>query len=202
MPHLKLTRLRGRGTRLRLFSLKFDRDMFAVRWVTLGLRVDVNCAPKGSMLSMVPFASFTIGGNWVINADTLKTIAPGVACSEVQARFLTLDARNVSLQPRGILARGSFAQLTSTAKMGDGVVNGWTTCDTSTDFCTIFRVFTHCKRLTIGRFLPWMCLVKLCMVVIWVKQQFCVRVRFASSADRGVAMQGARLSWTAAQWIR
>ena len=57
---------------------KLDRDMFAVRWVTLGLRVDVNCAPKGLMMSMVPLASFTIGGNWVINADTLKTIAPGV----------------------------------------------------------------------------------------------------------------------------
>ena len=34
---------------------KLDRDMFAVRWVTLGLRDDVNCAPKGLMMSMVPF---------------------------------------------------------------------------------------------------------------------------------------------------
>ena len=80
---------------------KLDRDMFAVRWVTLGLRVDVNCALKGLMMSMVPLASFTIGGNSVINADTLKTIAPSVDCSEVQARFN-------DLQPRGILARGSF----------------------------------------------------------------------------------------------
>ena len=31
---------------------------------------------KGLMMSMVPFASFTFGGNWVINADALKTIAP------------------------------------------------------------------------------------------------------------------------------
>ena len=66
---------------------KLDRDMFAVRWVTLGLRVDVNCAEKGLMVSMVSLASFTVGGTWVINADTLKTIAPSVDCSEVQARF-------------------------------------------------------------------------------------------------------------------
>ena len=94
---------------------------------------------------------------------------------------MTLDARSVSLQPRGISARGSFAQLISNAKMGDGVANGWTIFDTSTDFCTTFRVFTLCKRLTTGRILPWMCLVIVCMVVIWVKQPFCVRVRFASS---------------------
>ena len=66
---------------------KLDRDKFAVRWVTLGLRVDVNCAQTGLMVSMVPLASFTKGGTWVINADTLKLIAPGVDCSEVQARF-------------------------------------------------------------------------------------------------------------------
>ena len=35
---------------------KLDRDMFEVRWVTLGLRVDVNYAPKG-LMSMVPLAS-------------------------------------------------------------------------------------------------------------------------------------------------
>ena len=62
---------------------RLDRDMFAVRWVTLGLRVDVNCAQKWLMVSIVPFASFTIGGTWVINADTLKTIAPIVDCLEV-----------------------------------------------------------------------------------------------------------------------
>ena len=39
------------------------------------------------MVSMVPLASFTIGGTWVINADTLKMGAPSVDCSEVQARF-------------------------------------------------------------------------------------------------------------------
>ena len=27
-------------------------------------------------------------GTWVINADTLKTMAPSVDCSEVQARFI------------------------------------------------------------------------------------------------------------------
>ena len=27
-----------------------------------------------------------------------------------------------------------FAQLTSTVKMGAGVVSGWTVCDTNTDF--------------------------------------------------------------------
>ena len=68
---------------------------------------------------------------------------------------MTLDAGSVSLQPRGILARGFFAQLLSTVKMGDGVVSGWTICDTSTDF----HVFTLCKRLTIGQLLPWMCLL-------------------------------------------
>ena len=45
------------------------------------------CQLKGLMMSMVPLASFTKGGNWVINDDTLKTIAPSVDCSEVQARF-------------------------------------------------------------------------------------------------------------------
>ena len=66
---------------------KLDRDMFTVRWVTLGLRVDVNCAQTGLMVSMVPLASFTFGGTWVINADTLKMIAPSVDCSDVQTRF-------------------------------------------------------------------------------------------------------------------
>ena len=92
---------------------------------------------------------------------------------------MTLDARSVSLQPRGILARGSCAQLISTAKMGDGAVSGWTICDTSTDFCMSFRVFTLYKRLAIRQFLPWMCLVMLCMFVIWVKQPFCARVRLS-----------------------
>ena len=72
---------------------------------------------------------------------------------------MTLDAESVPLQPCGILVRGSFAQLISIEKMGNGVVNGWTICNTSTDFCTTFHVFTLCKRLTIGRFLPWMRLV-------------------------------------------
>ena len=111
---------------------------------------------------------------------------------------MTLDARSVSLQPRGILVRGSCAHLISIAKMGEVVVNGWTICDTSTDFCMTFSIFMLYKRLTTGRFLPRMCLVILCMVVIWVKQPICVRVRFASSADRGSAMQGARLPW----WVQ
>ena len=33
------------------------------------------------------------------------------------------------------------------------------------------------------------------MVVIWLKLSFCARVRFVSSADPGLAMQSARLSW-------
>ena len=49
---------------------------------------------------------------------------------------------SLSLQPRGILVRGSFAQLFSIEKMGNGVVNSWTICNTSTDFCTTFHVFT------------------------------------------------------------
>ena len=39
------------------------------------------------MVSMVPFASFGIGGNSVINAETLKAITLSFDCSEVQARF-------------------------------------------------------------------------------------------------------------------
>ena len=35
---------------------KLDRDLFEVRWVTLGFCVDVNSAPKGVMMSMVPLA--------------------------------------------------------------------------------------------------------------------------------------------------
>ena len=77
-----------------------------------------------------------------------------------------VDVDPVFLQPRGFLARGSFAQLISTVKMGAGIVSGWTICDTSTDFCMIIHVSMPCKRLTIGRFLPWKCLVTLYMVVI------------------------------------
>ena len=58
---------------------------------------------------------------------------------------MTLDVESVSLQPRG-----SFAQLISIEKMGNGVVNGWTIYNTSTDFCTTFYVFMLYKRLTIG----------------------------------------------------
>ena len=108
---------------------------------------------------------------------------------------MTLDAGSVSLQPRGILVSGSFCTTNLKRENGRCVVSGWTICDTSADFCMTFRVFTLCKRLTIGQFLPWMCLVILCLVVIWAKLSFCARVRFVNSADPGLAMQGARLSW-------
>ena len=45
---------------------KLDRDVFTVRWVTLGLRVEVNCAQKVLMVSMVQLASFTIGGSRIV----------------------------------------------------------------------------------------------------------------------------------------
>ena len=106
-----------------------------------------------------------------------------------------VDVDPVFLQPRGFSARGSFAQLISTVKMGTGVVSGWTFCDTSTDFCTISCVSMLYKRLTTGRFLPWTCLVTLYVVVIWVKQPFCVLDRLANFAVRGKAMKGSRLSW-------
>ena len=86
VAHLRLFRLRGRVVTTMKEHAKLDRDTFAVRRVTLGLRVDVSCAPEGLMMSMVLLASFTTGGNWVINADTLKTIVPSVDCSAVQAR--------------------------------------------------------------------------------------------------------------------
>ena len=64
-----------------------ERDVFDVRWVTLGLRVDVNCAPRGVPMSVVPSVSFTIGGTWVINAETLKKLALLVDFMALQAQF-------------------------------------------------------------------------------------------------------------------
>ena len=39
-----------------------DAETFDFRWVTMGLRVDVNCAARGVMPSTSQLASFTIGG--------------------------------------------------------------------------------------------------------------------------------------------
>ena len=95
------------------------------------------------------------------------------------------DEDPVSLQPRRVLARGSFARLISIAKIVDGVVSGWTIYNTSTDFCTISFVSLLYKRLTISRFPGRMCLVTSFMVVIWVKQPFCVTDRLASFVVHG-----------------
>ena len=54
---------------------------------------------------------------------------------------MTLDAGSVSLQPRGILGPWLFCTINLNRENGDGVVSGWTTCDTSTYFCMTFRVF-------------------------------------------------------------
>ena len=64
-----------------------DAKTFDVRWVTMGLRVDVNCAPRGMLPSMSQLASFTKGGTWKLNADVLKHIAPLVDHSVLQERF-------------------------------------------------------------------------------------------------------------------
>ena len=64
VPHFRLIRLKRPWNKaLAIFftimteHAKLDRDMFAGPWVTQGLRVDVNCAPKRLTVSMVPFAS-------------------------------------------------------------------------------------------------------------------------------------------------
>ena len=71
MPHLRLPWNTSSAVSCAIMKkhAKLDRDMFAARWVTLGLRVDVNCAPKGLMMSMVLFFY------WLINENTLETIA-------------------------------------------------------------------------------------------------------------------------------
>ena len=58
---------------------------------------------------------------------------------------MTVNAETSFFGHTSVLARVSCAQLISTAKMGDGVVSGWTICDTNTDFCMIFRVFSFYK---------------------------------------------------------
>ena len=64
-----------------------DAATFNVRWVTMGLRVDVNCAPRGVLPSMSQLASFTIGGTWKLNAEVLKHIAPLVDPCVLQEHF-------------------------------------------------------------------------------------------------------------------
>ena len=66
---------------------KLGAEMFDVKLVTLGLRVEVNCAPRGMMPSMSQLASFTIGGTWKSNEDVLKHIATLVNASVLQERF-------------------------------------------------------------------------------------------------------------------
>ena len=69
---------------------KFDRDMFKVRWVTVGLRVDVNCAQTVLMVSMVPLASFSLRWHLGDQCGYLEKRSRPVLivdCSEVQARF-------------------------------------------------------------------------------------------------------------------
>ena len=53
----------------------------------MGLRVDVNCAPRGMLPSMSLLASFTSGVTWKLNAEVLKHIAPLVDPSVLQERF-------------------------------------------------------------------------------------------------------------------
>ena len=93
---------------------------------------------------------------------------------------------------RSTLDRGSFAQLTSIVTVVTGVVNGWTMCDTDALVCTIFFVFTPCKKLTTGRLLRWRLEITLFMVEIVERQPFCVRVRSVSFALLG----DARPSWS------
>ena len=64
-----------------------DAKNFDIRWVTMGVRVDVNCSPPGIMPSMSQLASFTIGGVWKLNSDVLKRIALLVVHSVLQERF-------------------------------------------------------------------------------------------------------------------
>ena len=54
---------------------------------------------------------------------------------------MIVDVIHVFPQPRGSLARGSFAQLISIVKMGAGVVSGWTICYTCAVFLHDFPCF-------------------------------------------------------------
>ena len=64
-----------------------DAETFDVRGVSMGLRVDVNCAPRGMLPSMSLLASFTTGGTCKLNADVLKHVAPFADFSVLQERF-------------------------------------------------------------------------------------------------------------------
>ena len=71
MPHLRMIWFKRPWNKVSaIFSTimkehaKIDLVVFAVRWVTLGLRVDVNCAPKGFVVSMVPFVFL-----WLLKQD-------------------------------------------------------------------------------------------------------------------------------------
>ena len=108
---------------------------------------------------------------------------------------MTRDARKHEHNPRDSLDRGSFARLTPIVKMVTGAVSGWTTCDTSTVFCTTFLVFTLCKRSTIGRHLRWMCLGLPCTVVIMGEQPFCAHEKSTSFVAHALTMRDAPPSW-------
>ena len=58
-----------------------------VKWVTMGVRVEVNCTPGGVLPTMSQLASFNIWSIWKINEDVLKKIAPAISHSGLQDRF-------------------------------------------------------------------------------------------------------------------
>ena len=62
-------------------------ERFEIKWVTLGVRVEVNCKPGSVTLTMSPIASFNIGGTWRLHEDVLKKVAPSVSYPCLQERF-------------------------------------------------------------------------------------------------------------------
>ena len=76
MPLFSLILLRGRGTRLRRFSLQSRKNMpnLHVRGTMGDPGTPCRCQlrPKGVDGVDVSVVLFTLGGTWVINADTVE----------------------------------------------------------------------------------------------------------------------------------
>ena len=52
-------------------------EQFDIRWVSAGIRVSVNSAPRDRLPVLAQIASLTIGANWVFNRDGFNCFVPG-----------------------------------------------------------------------------------------------------------------------------
>ena len=63
------------------------KEMFDIRWVSTGIRVSVNSAPRDRLPVLAKIASITIGANWVLNRDRFSSFIPGIDVDLLQTLF-------------------------------------------------------------------------------------------------------------------